>query len=100
MLDQYLFLFSNPLEKIRSQRSVITLTKREQRVLALLCQGYTQEEMAETLNVTYSTINTHCQHTYEQLEVHNACEARIAAFNLGLFSFLNAGDDAIDTFAN
>ena len=91
MLNQHLFLQS--FGKVRYQWTTITLTKREQHVLSLLCQGYTQEEMGELLNVSYPTINTHCQHIYEQLEVHNGYEARIAAFNHGLYSFLNVGDD-------
>lgn len=57
-------------------------------MLSLMCQGYTEEEIAALLTVARATVNTHRQHIYEQLGVHNEYTARIAAFNLGLFSFL------------
>ena len=86
MLDQHLFLQS--FGKTREGWTTINLTKREQSVLSLMCQGYTEEEIAELLTVSRATVNTHRQHIYEQLGVHNEYSARIAAFKLGLFSFL------------
>ncbi|HLG60929.1 MAG TPA: helix-turn-helix transcriptional regulator [Ktedonosporobacter sp.] len=86
MLDQHLFLQS--FGKTSEGWPTINLTRREQNVLSLMCQGYTEEEIAALLTVSRATVNTHRQHIYEQLGVHNEYTARIAAFNLGLFSFL------------
>ncbi|HEU5229076.1 MAG TPA: LuxR C-terminal-related transcriptional regulator [Ktedonobacteraceae bacterium] len=86
MLDQHLFLQS--FGQTNEVWTTINLTKREQNVLSLMCQGYTEEEIAELLTVSRATVNTHRQHIYEQLGVHNEYSARIAAFKLGLFSFL------------
>ena len=57
--------------------------------------GCTQEEMAQFLEVSLSTIGTHRQHIYEQLDAHNEYEARLAAYHLGLFSFLRSEDESI-----
>ena len=86
MLDQHLFLRS--FGQTSEEWTTINLTKREQNVLSLMCQGHTEEEIAELLTVSRATVNTHRQHIYEQLGVHNEYSARIAAFKLGLFSFL------------
>lgn len=87
MLEQHLLMQS--FQKKFYCWTTVSLTKREREVLSLICQGCTQEEMAELLTVSLSTISTHRQHIYEQLGVHNEYDARIAAHSLGLFSFLH-----------
>ena len=95
MLEQHLLIQS--LGRPTQYWSSIRLTRREQEVLSLICRGYTQDEIAEELALSLATVGTHRQHIYEQLGVHNEYDARIAAYHLGLFSFLVLGiknDDA------
>lgn len=87
MLDHHLFLRSFGSADYRVE--TVTLTMQEQSVLSLLCQNQTREEIAETLSVSLPTVNTHLRHIYEKLTVHNEYDARILAFNTGLFSFLS-----------
>ncbi len=64
------------------------LTKREREVLALMCQGYNQETIANTLCIATATVGKHRQHIYEQLGVHCERDALLVAYQIGLFSLI------------
>lgn len=64
------------------------LTKRQQEVLMLMCQGYNQEAIADLLHIALATVGKHRQHIYEQLGVHSERDALLAAYHSGLFSLL------------
>jgi non-specific serine/threonine protein kinase len=53
------------------------LTPREDQVLALLAQGFTNKEIAEKLACSSRNIAAHCEHIYAKLHVH--CRAQAAA---------------------
>ncbi|HEU5378300.1 MAG TPA: LuxR C-terminal-related transcriptional regulator [Ktedonobacteraceae bacterium] len=86
ILEQHLLIRS--LRKQTRYWTSSRLTRREQEILSLICRGYTQEEIAELLSISLTTVGTHRQHIYEHLNVHNEYDARIAAYDLKLFSFL------------
>ena len=60
------------------------LTKREHEILKLLAEGLVKKEIADQLNIGYSTVDTHVSHIYEKLEVRNAPSAVSQAFRKGL----------------
>jgi DNA-binding CsgD family transcriptional regulator len=64
------------------------LTKREREVLALMCQGYNQETIANMLCIAIATVGKHRQHIYEQLGVHCERDALLVAYQIGLFSLI------------
>lgn len=51
------------------------LTKKENEILKLLSQGYSNKEIADRLFVSVNTIRTHVYHIYEKLHVNNRMEA-------------------------
>lgn len=51
------------------------LTERELDVLRLLARGFFYKEIAETLGVKISTINTYIMRIYEKLQVHSRARA-------------------------
>ena len=57
------------------------LTARENEILHLLAQGYTNKEIASQIEVGVSTVRTHIEHIYEKLHVH--CRTQAAAKYLG-----------------
>lgn len=69
-----------------SQQASEPLTQREQEILQLLCCGYNQETIANTLSIALSTVDTHRQHIYQKLRVHNGHDMLLAAFRADLFS--------------
>ena len=51
------------------------LTMREREVLDLLAQGCLYKEIADQLQISYSTVSTHLEHIYEKLQVHSRTQA-------------------------
>jgi DNA-binding NarL/FixJ family response regulator len=51
------------------------LTDRETDVLRLLTQGNSYKMIADQLEITFNTVNSHLKKVYEKLQVHSAGEA-------------------------
>jgi DNA-binding NarL/FixJ family response regulator len=51
------------------------LTRREEEILVLLTQGYSNKEIAARLAVSFDTVRTHLCHIYEKLHVRSRTEA-------------------------
>ncbi|WP_222263263.1 helix-turn-helix transcriptional regulator [Modestobacter marinus] len=68
----------------RARPSVLTLTGREQEVLALLADGMTNVQLAETLFISERTANRHVSNIFIKLGVHNRTQAARAAVAAGL----------------
>lgn len=61
--------FTNPSQDYQK------LSLREQQVIEQLAQGYTYQEIADTLKISYATVHTHIRHIYEKLHVQTRTEA-------------------------
>ena len=66
------------------------LTKHQREVLTLMCRGYEREEIAKTLSIAPATVDSHRQHIYERLGIHNERDVLPVAYQAGLFSPLEA----------
>lgn len=62
------------------------LSKRELEILGLLAQGYSNQEIAEKLFVSLSTVKTHNQNLFEKLDVKRRTQAIEKARKLHLLS--------------
>ena len=67
-----------------------SFTKRQWTVLMLMCQGYTQQEIAQSLTIALSTAQKHRQAVYARLHVSDEREVPLVAYQLGLFSPLHS----------
>ena len=70
-LDQ--FLTQNELQKRWS-----SLSHREQQVGALICLGYRNYEIAQTLGIAPETVKTHLQHIFDKFHLRASKELRLA----------------------
>ena len=61
------------------------LSPQEERVLRLLVEGLSNQEMAQALIVSLNTVKTQVKSIYRKLQVHSRSEARYAARRLNLF---------------
>ncbi len=59
-----------------------TLAAREREVLNQLARGLSYKEIAETMNCSYSTINTYLQRIYRKLHVRSRSEAVAAYYKI------------------
>jgi two-component system, NarL family, response regulator LiaR len=64
--------------------SELELSKRELEILALLAQGHSNQEIAEKLFVSLSTVKTHIQNLFEKLDVKRRTQAAEKAKRLNL----------------
>ena len=61
-----------------------TLSKRELEILELVSQGLSNKEIANALNLSRYTVESHIKHIYRKLAVRNRSKAVDTARNLGL----------------
>ena len=62
----------------------VSLTAQEQRLLALLAEGYSYQSAAARMNVSVNTIRNYIRSIYEKLHVHTKSEAVSKALRHGL----------------
>ena len=60
------------------------LTKRESHILELICNGNSNIEIAEDLNVSISTVKTHTYNLFKKLNVSNRVQAANIVRNLSM----------------
>jgi DNA-binding NarL/FixJ family response regulator len=61
------------------------LTAREQKILELMTRGLIKKEIADQLNVSYHTVDTHLRNIYTKLHVHSRTGAVAKALKEKLF---------------
>lgn len=57
-----------------SQRDDVELSQREVQIVQLLCKGLLTKEVAEQLNISIRTVETHKNHIYRKLGISNTVE--------------------------
>lgn len=67
------FLNQNELETRWS-----SLSQREQQVVALICLGYRNYEIAQTLVIAPETVKTHLQRIFDKFHLRSSKELRLA----------------------
>lgn len=68
-----------PVEPMRADDQLATLTAREREVLALIGEGRTNAEIAAALTVSAGTVKTHINHVFAKLNLRNRAAAVIFA---------------------
>lgn len=66
------------------EKSDYGLTKREREILELMAQGLATKEIAEQLEISYFTADTHLRNIYTKLHVHSRGSALSKAFKENL----------------
>lgn len=60
------------------------LTNREQKVISLLASGYSNKQMADELNISVRTVETHRRNIKTKLNIHNTPDLVRYALDFGL----------------
>ncbi|WP_091012265.1 response regulator transcription factor [Paenibacillus amylolyticus] len=75
---------SNTSYVVEAPALVALLTSREREVLQGIAAGSTNEEIAEQLQISLSTVKVHVRHIFSKLEVHNRVSAVARAHDLAV----------------
>ncbi|MBI1813814.1 MAG: response regulator transcription factor [Deltaproteobacteria bacterium] len=59
---------------VEGSRSPDVLSPREREVLAMICSGRTNREVAEVLGLSVNTVETHRKHIIDKLDLHSTAE--------------------------
>jgi len=62
----------------------VILTDREQQILRLIAQGFTNREISRLLSISESTAENHIHHIYVKLRVSNRAQAVAHAFQMSI----------------
>lgn len=65
-------------------RGKAPLSQRKLEILSLIAEGLVKKEIADRLNISYSTVDSYVKDIYEALQVNNAPSAVNKAHHLGL----------------
>jgi len=65
------------------------LTQRQDEVLQLLARGYSNKQIARTLNIAETTVRAHVSDILHRLQAHNRTDAVVKAQQLGLLEAVN-----------
>jgi two-component system response regulator NreC len=62
------------------------LTKREVQIIALIADGHTNREIAEKLNISHRTVDTHRTNIMRKLDIHNSAALVRTALKEGIIT--------------
>lgn len=68
----------------KSQKSQAILSRREIEIVKLLAQGYSSKCIADKLNISFNTVNTHRQHIIKKTNTRNTGELVQFAAGVGM----------------
>lgn len=73
-------------EKLDSQPTLERLTMRQREILQLIAEGYTTQEMANLLNISVKTVETHRMQLMDRLDIHDIAGLVRFAIRVGIIS--------------
>jgi DNA-binding NarL/FixJ family response regulator len=85
MLPQVARSVLDMLSQVAAPANDYSLTAREQMILELMVEGLIKKEIADKLNVSYHTVDTHLRNIYTKLHVHTRTGAVAKALKERLF---------------
>jgi DNA-binding CsgD family transcriptional regulator len=69
------------LTQTEMERRWVSLSHREQQVVALICLGHRNYEIAKTLSIAPETVKTHLQRAFDKFDLRSSKELRLALKN-------------------
>ena len=86
--DQIIKEFSSEMQRASKtpEEARVSLTPREQRILTMVSNGYTNRQIAEELFVAESTVKNHLHNILRKLHLQNRVQAAMYAVREGLIT--------------
>lgn len=67
------------------------LTAREQQILDLIAEGFTNRQISSNLSISEATVENHIHHIFVKLGISNRAQAVARAFQLRFFMQMDSG---------
>jgi DNA-binding NarL/FixJ family response regulator len=80
---EFLFLARNFITN-QQKKSNVSLSDREKEILAFICQGYSNQEIADAINLSIHTVDTHRRNLLNKTGAKNTASLVMTAFRDGL----------------
>lgn len=78
--------FKHELEKKKQPEETVSLTNREKEIVQLLAREYTNDKIADALNISYRTVETHRKNIMQKTKARNLAGLIKFAYSKGLIS--------------
>lgn len=79
-------LISAHLRSFPSKKAAFELTQRELDILALIVEGYTNQQIADMLHIKIETVKTHTRHIITKMDVRDRTQAAVKALRKGVIT--------------
>jgi DNA-binding NarL/FixJ family response regulator len=66
------------IDRVGDAEQISTLTRRERQVVALVCQGLSNKNIAHKLGVSEGTVKSHIHRIFQKLRMPNRCALIVA----------------------
>ena len=77
--------YMHQLAEVGAEDSYELLTTREREVLQLVAEGKSNKDVANLLNLSLYTVETHRTHILQKLNLRDRVQAVVLAYQTGLF---------------
>lgn len=93
LLSIFLYLMKHPENStiVRAALSLAVYTEREKQIIELICEGRTNEDIADTFGITLNTVKQHIRHIFRKAGIHSRMML-IAMFGHNFTKENRAGD--------
>ena len=77
------------LTEAKHSANSIRFAPREHEIVSLICQGYTNKEIAQKLNISEQTVKSHCHHIYKKIGVSDRLQLALYSYKMNLYKTSN-----------
>ena len=72
------------LTEMKKASHAVRLAPREHEIISLICQGYTNKEIAQKLNISEQTVKSHCHRIYKKIGVSDRLQLALYSYKRNL----------------
>lgn len=80
-------MVARQLNPAKIKKSSILISDREKEVLRLICQGYSNQEIADELFLSFHTVDAHRRNLLSKINARNTAEMIMISFREGLINY-------------
>jgi DNA-binding NarL/FixJ family response regulator len=80
-------MVARQLNPAKLKKSTIQISDREKEILRLICQGFSNQEIADELYLSFHTVDAHRRNLLSKINARNTAEMIMISFREGLINY-------------